>query len=198
MKSVFVLLAAPLLLTGAAATPAHVPAPLTEGTFRAWSEAAPAVTYDVEAVPRGAQARVEVEDTKTGTSVRLKLSGLIPGRVYGAHLHTKPCTDKPAEAGPHYQHRIDPASDSTHSSVDPAYANPENEFWLDFTTDATGAATATSVQNWHVDNARPPWSLVLHAEHTHTAPGQAGTAGARLACMTRTAETAYVNRAGRG
>jgi Cu-Zn family superoxide dismutase len=192
MRSRLLSLAAPLALVAvgspALAAPAPEPKPVTQGKFRTWSEAAPAVTYDTEAVPVGAVARVAVEKRGTGTRVLLKVTGLVPGREYGAHLHTKPCTDKPAEAGPHYQHRIDPAADPTHSSVDPAYANPRNEIWLDFKADRRGVGRAQSVQTWQFDSARPPWSMVLHAEHTHTAPGEAGTAGDRLACLTRTAK----------
>ncbi|WP_328467400.1 superoxide dismutase family protein [Actinoplanes sp. NBC_00393] len=181
------LFAVPLIL------PSYVPADVTEGTFRAWNEATPAVTYDTTAVPEGATAKVTVTDEKTGVSVRLKVTGLVPGRAYGAHLHVNPCTDKPADAGPHFQHRIDPVQ----PSVDPEYANPRNEIWLDFTADADGNARAASKQSWHFDVDRQPWSLVLHAERTHTAPGEAGMAGARLACLTRTAVSAYGNGGGR-
>lgn len=30
---------------------------------------------------------------------------------------------------------------------------------------------------------RRDWSVVIHAEHTHTGPSDSGTAGARLACL---------------
>ena len=183
------LLALPLTLM----TPIHEPAAVTEGTFRAWSEATPAVTYDTRAVPEGATARLAVTDTTHGVRVRLKVTGLVPGRSYGAHLHADPCTDKPAGAGPHYQQRIDPVQPST----DPRYANPRNEIWLDFTADAAGTGRASSAQRWHLDGSRPPWSMVLHAERTHTAPGQAGTAGARVACLTRTAVAPYGDSGGR-
>lgn len=172
-----------LLLLLALVTGSPPPLPVTEGTFRVWDEATPAVTYDTTAVPEGATAKLTVTKTAGGMRVRLKTTGLVPGRTYGAHLHVRPCTDKPAEAGPHYQHRIDPEQ----PSVDPKYANPRNEIWLDFTADAAGTGRATSVHRWRFDNSRPPWSMVLHAERTHTEPGKAGTAGARLACLTRTA-----------
>ncbi len=91
-----------------------------------------------------------------------------------------PCTGVPDEAGPHYQNHQDPTTPSTN----PVYANPENEIWLDFTADAEGAATSTVTHGWAFSPTRPPRSLVLHAEHTHTAAGEAGTAGARVACLT--------------
>jgi len=67
-------------------------------------------------------------------------------------------------------------------SVNPAYANPRNEIWLDFTTDKDGNASATSTVAWQFSRTLPG-SVVLHSEHTHTQPGRAGTAGDRLACV---------------
>ncbi|BBH67132.1 hypothetical protein ACTI_38170 [Actinoplanes sp. OR16] len=177
---------------------ALVPAAVTTGSFRTWREGATAVTYDTTAVPVGATAEVAVTEAAGGVSVAVTVSGLVPGRAYGAHLHNNPCTADPAGAGPHYQNRVDPAAGPQKPSVDPAYANPENEVWLDFTADATGAGSVTSVQGWRFSSERPPWSFVLHAEGTHTGHGEAGTAGARLACLTRTPAPAYVNQPGRG
>ena len=178
--------------------PALIPGPVSSGTFRPWTEGSTAVTYDTSAVPDGASAEVTVTSTVTGVRVHVTGTGLVPGRVYGAHLHANPCTANPSEAGPHYQHVIDPKADATHPSVDPAYANPENEVWLDFTADAKGAGHATAEQKWAFPENRPPWSLVLHAQHTHTDEGEAGTAGARLACLTRKPVPAYENLPGRG
>jgi Cu-Zn family superoxide dismutase len=56
--------------------------------------------------------------------------------------------------------------------------------WLDFTADATGAGSAVSAHGWDFDPAEPPRSLILHAEHTKTGPGEAGKAGGRAACLT--------------
>ncbi|BAL86879.1 hypothetical protein AMIS_16590 [Actinoplanes missouriensis 431] len=209
------LLAAPLALaacTSALASPAatgmtktsdtapgFIPGPVTSGTFKTWVEGSTAVTYDTAAVPVGATAEVSVAESKSGARVTAALTGLVPGRAYGAHLHTNPCTANPAEAGPHYQNRIDPAAGPGKPSADPEYANPENEIWLDFTADAEGAGTATSVQKWRFDEKRPPWSFVLHERTTtHTGHGEAGTAGARLACLTRDPMPVYTERAGRG
>ena len=86
----------------------------------------------------------------------------------------------PDEAGPHYQHHTDPGT----PAVDPSYANPDNEVWLDFTATAAGTATAVSQQNWTFDPAAPPRSLVIHEQTTRTAAGTAGTAGPRVACLT--------------
>ena len=71
-------------------------------------------------------------------------------------------------------------------SVDPAYANPDNEIWLDLTTDGDGNATAQAVQRWQFPNAQglSAHSVVLHDHHTATASGAAGTAGPRYGCLT--------------
>jgi Cu-Zn family superoxide dismutase len=189
MKTRLLALAVPLLLTGAAPAPAArtTPAQTSEGTFKAWREGAKAVTYDTAAVPAGARARVTVVRTEDGVRVSLLTTGLKPGRAYGAHLHTSECGRDPAAAGPHYQQRLDPAARPGKPSVDPAYANPANEVWLDFVANANGVGRVRATQAWNFHESRPPWSLVLHAEHTHTEPGKAGTAGARLACLTRDA-----------
>ena len=154
------------------------------GVFQAWTAGATAVTYDPTAVPAGATARVVLMPAADGVTVTLSMTGLTPRRGYGAHLHTAPCTATPAEAGSHYQHRPDPKAATSPPSVDPAYANPRNEVWLDVTTDPLGQASATASQTWPFDAAGPPRSLVVHAQRTETAAGTAGTAGARVACLT--------------
>lgn len=150
------------------------------GTFLPYSAGSTAITYNTAVVPAGATARVAVARSASGVTVRLAVTGLIPMRAYGAHLHTKPCTAMPDAAGPHYQHDADP----TMPSVDPSYANPENEVWLDFTADSTGSAAATSAKPWTFDEKRPPRSLILHDQVTRTKKGVAGTAGPRVACLT--------------
>ncbi|MEU1599142.1 superoxide dismutase family protein [Streptomyces sp. NPDC005708] len=141
------------------------------------------LTYDAKTVPVG--ARISVVEQVGGpvggaaTSVRLQVSGLLPNRVYGAHVHTKPCGRTPDASGPHYQNVKDPNQPST----DPAYANSENEVWLDFRTDAQGRATAESRHDWgfRPGEAR---SVIIHEHGTATKSGEAGMAGARLACLT--------------
>ncbi|HWS38324.1 MAG TPA: superoxide dismutase [Actinoplanes sp.] len=187
-------LVAPLLLTAAAPAPAAD----FEGTFQPWRSGSTAVTYDQAKVPAGARARVVLEHTPAGVRVILLATGLQPGHPYGAHLHTGRCGANPADAGPHYQHRPDPAAAPGKPSVDPAYANPRNEIWLDFVPDRNGVGRATTAQEWAFDEARPPWSLVLHAEHTHTGAGVAGTAGARLACLTKDPASGYHGGPARG
>jgi Cu-Zn family superoxide dismutase len=143
-----------------------------------------AVTYEPAVVPAGATAKVTVTKVGAGVKVRLAVTGMVPRRAYGAHLHTDPCDGTPAHAGPHYQNMPDPKAVASPPSVDPRFANRRNEVWLDFTADARGTATVTATQTWPFDEINPPRSLIVHAEQTSTAKGKAGTAGPRAACVT--------------
>jgi Cu-Zn family superoxide dismutase len=152
------------------------------GTFVAYTPGATAVTYDPSLVPVGATATVTITQTAASMRVQLTVAGLRPNRGYGAHLHTSPCGPTGEAAGPHYQHQRDPAASASRPSVNPSYANPQNEVWLDFTTDGTGRASAAATHPWTFGTN--PRSLIIHAMTTKTAPGEAGTAGARAACLT--------------
>lgn len=156
------------------------------GSFVAATRAGPdatALTYDPARVPVGAGAEVTVTGATDRSTVTLRVTGFPAGRTFGAHLHKKPCGTDPKAAGGHFQHQPDPAA-TDKPSVDPKFANPGNEVWLDFTTGADGTATATADQAWAVPAVGGPASLVVHAEKTKTAAGVAGTAGDRLACLT--------------
>jgi superoxide dismutase, Cu-Zn family len=151
----------------------------TSADFEAFGPGVEAVTYNPKLVPVGSQATVLSTARPDGrTSVMLTVRGLVPNRAYGAHVHQKHCGPKGDDAGPHFQHVADPVQ----PSVNPAYANPRNEIWLDFTTDKDGNASATSTVAWRFSRTLPG-SVILHSEHTHTEPGRAGTAGDRLACV---------------
>ncbi|GGL93955.1 hypothetical protein GCM10010129_42340 [Streptomyces fumigatiscleroticus] len=139
-----------------------------------------AITYDRASVPKGSRVVVAEWKQKNGTTtVDLNVKGLDPKRTYGAHVHTKPCGTKPDDSGPHYQHVKDPVQ----PSVNPKYANSRNEVWLDFTTDASGDGNAHSTVRWRFRQGEAR-SVVIHEHATMTRPGHAGTAGARLACVT--------------
>ncbi|GJF07813.1 superoxide dismutase family protein [Pseudonocardia sp. D17] len=138
-----------------------------------------AITYKPDLVPVGATATVASRSGGGSSTVTLTVNGLLPDHHYGAHAHGKPCGAAPADSGPHFQNRKDPVS----PSVDPAYANPQNEVWLDISTGGSGAASATSTVAWDFTDAAHPASVVIHANHTSTEPGKAGTAGDRLACV---------------
>ena len=118
-----------------------------------------ALTYDPELVPVGARGAVSAQTGDAGTTVTLAVRGLAPQRPYGAHVHTQPCGPTGAVAG------------------------PGNEIWLDITTDAAGAGTATATVPWAFDRDRRAQSVIIHAMPTATGPGEAGTAGARAACI---------------
>jgi Cu-Zn family superoxide dismutase len=138
-----------------------------------------AVTYKPELVPAGSRVQVfGVSGAVVGTATALVVSGLLPKHEYGAHAHALPCGAIGDAAGPHFQNTPDPVK----PSVDPAYANPDNEIWLDFTTDRAGSGFALSKVDWAFGERRAH-SVVIHEMHTHTDPGHAGTAGARLACV---------------
>ncbi|MFJ9033164.1 superoxide dismutase family protein [Streptomyces sp. NPDC102274] len=177
-----------LAVTAMLATPPTVssardghPTVRAEGRFQPPSPYFPpdAVTYDGTKVPAGAHITVVERTGARTTGVELAVSGLLPNRVYGAHVHTKPCGRVPEDAGPHYQHIKDPHQPST----DPAYANAANEVWLDVTSDARGRAVAESAHDWRFRRGEAR-SVVIHDHGTMTGPGEAGTAGARLACLT--------------
>ncbi len=153
---------------------------LRVGRFAAWNDERPptAVTYDAQLVPPGAKVLVAAVTGRRSTVV-LVVAGLLPDRTYGAHVHVRPCGATGAAAGPHYQNVVDPVQ----PSVDPAYANPANESWLDFTTGSHGHARAVSHVRWDF-RAGQANSVVSHEQATRTEPGVAGMAGARVACVT--------------
>ncbi|ONI91426.1 hypothetical protein ALI22I_08705 [Saccharothrix sp. ALI-22-I] len=166
----------------APATTADTPVPGTPVAEPAASADQPAaITYNTQRVPVGAQLATSATVANSRTAVTLTVTGLPPKTAYGAHVHTKVCGAKPADAGPHYQNEKDPVS----PSVDPKYASPDNEIWLDFTTDDKGSATSSATVDWQFRKGDAN-AIVLHATHTHTEPGKAGTAGDRLACLTHT------------
>jgi Cu-Zn family superoxide dismutase len=175
-----------LALAGCSATTAALP-PLpvsvsrdveVSGTFT--PEVGAAVTYDQRLVRPGARATVSSRSENGITTVTLDVRGFEPGRRYGAHVHTEPCGATGADAGPHFQNVLDPVK----PSVDPRYANPQNEIWLDFATDQTGAGGGEQIVAWQIPADRRPQSVVVHARPPAADPEAGGTAGNRTACIT--------------
>ncbi len=168
-------------LIGLAATAIAAPALAGSGAHVAGD-----LTRYSTGVPQDARAKVSSVETGDGrTIVTLHVKGLQPFTEYGAHAHTKPCGDpatdpKGLSAGPHFQKVVDPVT----PSVNPAYANPRNEIWLDLTTNAAGNGHAKAVVDWQFSSERRAKSVIIHVQHTATEPGNAGVAGARLACLT--------------
>ncbi len=187
--TVAALVGAVLLTGGLAACSSETPSPAAPAIkpVAETSLAAPAasgdppkgITYDVNRIPLGAKLSTGSSVENGQTTVELKVSGLLPNTKYGSHVHTKPCGAKPADSGPHYQNEKDPVT----PSVDPQYANAQNEIWLDFTTDAEGAATGRATVKWEFRKGEAN-AVIIHAAHTSTEHGKAGTAGDRLACLT--------------
>ncbi|MEU6661291.1 superoxide dismutase family protein [Streptomyces sp. NPDC046821] len=130
-----------------------------------------AVTYDMGVVPAGARIEVTQRGGYGRMEVSVHVDGLAHGRAYRAWVSRGECGGGPGANPGHYQHRQDPVQ----PSVDPAYANPENEVRLDFTTDASGAGAATARHAWEFRPGEAR-SVVLDS-----APGGVG---ARVACFT--------------
>lgn len=146
-------------------------------------QAEDAFTYDSKLAPVGAELSVDVTSAADAGTVVLTVAGLVPDRGYAAHAHTEECGDNGDAAGPHFQHKADPKADPDKPKA--AYANPENEVWLDLTTDAEGNGTSEAKVPFALSAEATPKSVVVHAdEKTATADGEAGKAGDRVACLT--------------
>lgn len=158
--------------------------PLAEGAVAPPERAADALTYNPALVPEGANLAVYATTEGTSTTVRLEVEGLLPDRGYAAHAHANACGPTGDAAGPHFQSRQDPAAGPGKPSTDPAYANPQNEIWLDLTTDSDGNGEATATAPFTFTDRAPASVIVHEAMVTATEPGKAGSAGARLACLT--------------
>ena len=176
--------AAPPPATAAPTTSGSGAGAEAEGVLAPPDRATTAFTYNPALAPEGAQIEVDSETRGASTEIRLDVDGLLPNRGYAAHAHVNPCGPTGDAAGPHFQNLADPAAGPGKPSVDPAYANPQNEIWLDLRTDGNGDGESR-VEVPLAFTGRAPASVVIHeAEATATAPGQAGSAGARLACLT--------------
>ncbi len=123
----------------------------------------------------GIAGTVEVSEAGTGTLFKLAVTGLKGvSREFGAHVHAGPC-EVPTQGAGHYQHSARPPDAG---ATDPTWANNDNEVWLDFTTDAKGAAAAERTSTFKVDATRAK-AVVIHTMKT----GAGGAAGTKLACI---------------
>ncbi len=118
----------------------------------------------------GKAQALEFEDGTT--EVTLTVANATASRHFGSHVHKLACDDN--KAGGHYQN-----NPFTTTASDPVFANPANEVWLDFETDASGGATSTAQVSWKVRTGEAK-AVVLHSDHT----SEGGIAGAKLACIT--------------
>ncbi len=113
----------------------------------------------------GGAASVHSVTTPDGKSiVTLHVTGLVPNRSFGAHVHVAAC--ETSQAGGHY--RNDPAGPATAA----------NEVWLDFTTNAAGEGRAKAVVDFgfRVGGAN---AVVVHDHETDAI----GAAGPKLGCI---------------
>jgi superoxide dismutase, Cu-Zn family len=108
--------------------------------------------------------------------VKLTVAGLAPNRDFGSHLHKAECSSMD-KAGGHYQHEPAPPMMATN----PTYANVTNEMWLDFRTDANGAATQDLTVNW-LPRPGEAKAIIIHDMKSQTAPA-GGVAGPKLGCL---------------
>lgn len=153
------------------------------GTLAPATRSSTADTYNPALAPVGARLSATLTPSGNTTTAELTVSGMLPNRSYAVHAHTNVCGETGAAAGPHYQNHIDPAATPQKPSSNPEYANPRNEVWLDLRADGSGSGTARTTVPF-VFTDRGPGSIVVHeAMETETAPGKAGQAGARIACL---------------
>jgi len=124
-------------------------------------------------VPDGIMGGADAFSSGGKMRVKLTVSGLPADRHFGSHIHKLACSDN--KAGGHYQNMPFPDGGS---ATDPTYANSMNEVWLDFMTDATGAATSEANVNW-IPREGEAKALMIHDMMTM----EGGVAGAKLACI---------------
>ena len=137
----------------------------------------PLVPYPVSAkgkpelVPDGAEGRVQAVYNAAGDSiVTLHVRGLLPDQDYGAHAHVGSCGIAGADAGPHFQHSVDPEATPEKPSTSPAYANPGPDAHARRTHPSSGrfADTATSAPR---QRRRPPTPRRSPTPLRHRRPG---------------------------
>jgi superoxide dismutase, Cu-Zn family len=127
--------------------------------------------------PADGTARVHSVSTPSGrTVVTLAVTGMEPGKTYGAHAHVNACGPAGSAAGPHWQLVPGPATS-------PEFANPRNEIWLDVTTNAAGNGTSKATLDFAFSGEHRPRSVIIHALPTATGPDDSGVAGPRLGCL---------------
>lgn len=188
-KSVLSVAAVGLLASGCGGD-GGAPADLAVQGVLATDPAGNAITYDPASAPEGARLTALVEPGDDTARFTFSATGLLPDRGYAVHAHTQPCGPTGDDAGPHFQHEADPAAGPGNPSVDPAYANPANEVWLDVRTDGQGTGSSEAQVPFGLGDDAPASIIVHEAQATATAPGEAGSAGARLACLALPADTA--------
>lgn len=153
------------------------------GEMIASSGSAPLVIFDDPYAPAMAGTPNPITNTARASAlafnvdgelrIELAVTGFPPARVFGSHLHQRDCSDE--KAGGHYQNTLPPMGKEAN---DPEFANPVNEAWLDFETDAAGDGAVELKLGW-LPRAGEGKGIIFH----HMATAEGGGAGARLACL---------------
>jgi hypothetical protein len=125
-------------------------------------------------IPNTASAEAQAFDDDGQLRIELSVAGFPATRKFGAHLHKLTCEDT-LKAGGHYQNMPFPAGGM---ATDPTYANPTNEAWLDFTTDAAGEGEKVLTVDW-IPRAGEAKAIIFHDMPS----GVGGVSGAKLACL---------------
>jgi len=121
-----------------------------------------------------ASASAQAFDEDGHLRIELAVVGFPATRTFGSHLHKLTCEDT-MKAGGHYQNMPFPAGGMAN---DPVYANATNEAWLDFKTDAAGAAEKVLTVDW-IPRSGEAKAIIFH----DMATGVGGVSGAKLACL---------------
>ena len=151
------------------APPAAGPALADPGSIDITAVTGPTRVYD----DAYAGTETEIYTVRQGNStiVGLQVSGFpreAAGRTFGVHVHVNACGPRPEDAGPHY------------ANPDAAPGTPlrEKGIWLDVRIGRAGTGSSRADVPWRVAPGAAG-SLVIHAERTDPATGDAG---ARLTC----------------
>lgn len=134
---------------------------------------APAMAGTPNPIARTARASAVAFNVEGQLRIELAVTGFPPARVFGSHLHQRACGDE--KGGGHYQNTPFPMGKMAN---DPEFANPVNEAWLDFETDAAGDGAVELTVAW-LPRPGEGKGIVFH----HMATAEGGGAGARLACL---------------
>ncbi|MBH0780450.1 hypothetical protein [Nocardia bovistercoris] len=117
-----------------------------------------AITYDTTTVPVG--SRLEVVESRNkwgGMTIDLHADGLLSDRDYRAYVHTLPCGDDPASAGPRL--RNGPSQESYEA----------NEVWFRLRTDSHGRAETTTMRYWGIGAEQTANSVIVEYDGAVTA-----------------------------
>lgn len=154
------------------------------GTLTTPNSKSKAISYNPDLAPIGAAMTATVIPTSEGSMAELTVLGLLPNRSYVAYAYTKACGVTADAAGQRFHNRPDPAPNAQGPSTNLTYANRTNEYRLDVRTDVAGAGDSRTTVPFALSD-RAPGSFVVHYEALSPGgPGQAGKAGAPVACLT--------------